>query len=403
MRFWSLRWRSAGASRYRPAFVIAVVMIAWMPLRAMAVTGDPVYFAGVAFTGRAADTRQAFPHLSHVLNGDGYALVNRQIRQRLQGKDLALNVVFDQLGSIKDAARSTALALAIDRESTSVEHIGGVYKLRLEIAAQALFFDFKEKQVLGGFPLTLDFIDVRDEPPSEQEIQAAFAAMIVDGANAHSLVGEFAQLLGQVQVPSAATRHLRVSAVTLQPKALEYLAQAAPDVPVKTLQAQIAQEFGKYLAANQRLSLLPYQSDQALGASMAARFVEGGAFDLKIPDADYEVTIDVAGFKKVEQSHANASTLFLYGAFADIAVREPVSGKVYFSQRIKQGATKEVPVTQSSVDDWAASYETLLLLFNNFTQALSAPDNAWTRSALPEGREAKDQLSHVAELVKSCR
>lgn len=404
MALFHLRARTADAKRMY-AYVVSLLILlgCLVSFEAAAANPSTVYFGGVAFTGDAAATQKEFPHLSRIIDAAGNARINADIRQQLRAHPSAIELVFDQLGSIKDANRSTALALAIDRETISVEHIGDVYKIRLEIAAQLLFFDFKEKQVLGGFPLVLTYIDVRNAPPTDEDIQNGFNGMVLGNNGMHSLAGEFVTALGHATVPSAATRHLRVSTVTLAPKAIEYLQQSAPSVDQAALRMQIAQEFGKYLAANQQLAILPYQSNQALGSSMAARFVEGEAFQLKIPDADYDIALDVAGFKKIEQSRGNVSALYLYGAFVDVAVREPLSGKVYFSQRIKQGATKEVPMTQTTVDDWSASYETLLLLFNNFTQSLSKPDAPWAGSALPEGREAKTQFSSLSELVKSCR
>jgi hypothetical protein len=388
----------------RPVAVVLGALAAFVltiaPVRAAA--PEVVYFAGVAFTGDAATSTQAFPHLSRVLDANGNAQVNASIRQQLQAHPSTLAVSFDQLGSIKDASRSVALALAIDRETTSVEQVGDAYKVRLEIAAQLLFFDFKEKQVLGGFPLVLDYVDVRGERPSDTDILAGFRGMVL-GASAHALPAEFVAALGRASVPSAATRHLRVASITLADKAREYLATTAPSQDADVLRTQVAQEFGKYLAANQKLAILPYSSNKAIGGSMAARFVEGEAYQLKIPETDYEIALDVVGFKKVDQGHNNVNSMVIYGSFVDVTIREPLSNHVYFSQRIRQGATKEVPVTQTSVDDWAASYESLLLLFNNFTQAASNPASPWVKSGLPDSPDAKAQLSSLAELIKSCR
>lgn len=394
--FWRLLRRA-----FNTLACASILIFSFAP--AVKATPGTVYFGGVAFTGNAADTARDFPQLSRLLDANGNARINAAIRQALQAQPASIDLKFDELGSVHDAGKSTALALAIDRETTSVERIGSDYKVRTEIAAQLLFFDFKEKQVLGGFPLVLDYIDVRNAPPTDDQLRAGFSHMVFDSGDPHSLVAEFVSTLRRISVPNAASRHLRVAKVTLAPKALEYIQQAAPTQDADTLRTQIAQEFGKYLAANQALSILPYSSNQALGSSMAARFVEGDAYQLKIPDADYDISLDVAGFKKIEQSHSNVSTLFLYGAFVDIDVREPLSNKQYFGQRIKQGASKDVPMTQASVDDWSASYETLLLLFNNFTHAPGNTDHSWAKSALPEGRDAQSQLSSLAELIKTCR
>jgi hypothetical protein len=366
-------------------------------------TGDKVYFAGVAFTNDAADINTAYPHVSSALSNGGNTVLNQDIRRQLQTAKLSIDVSFDSLGSIKDASKSTALALGIDAESVSVEHIGNNYKMRVEVAAEALFFDFKEKQVLGGFPFTLDFIDVSPAPPTQEAIQTAIRNIVFGAPGQHSLAGEFVATLAHARIPNAANKHLRVTSVTLGTKAVDYLHEAAPDLDAKTLPMQVAQEFGKYLAANQQISILPYSSNQALGSSMAARFVEGEAYQLKIPEADYEIHLDVAGFKKVEQNHNNIATLFVYGAFVDVTVLEPLSGKVYFSQRVKQGDTKQVPTSQTTLDDWAPAYETMLDLFNNFTQSLSSTHAAWTKSGLPDNRSAHDQFSSLSELIQSCR
>jgi len=370
---------------------------------AHAASGDKVYFAGVAFTNAAGSVEQDYPHASKALSADGNARLNQSIRLQLKNQAAPLEIVFDDLGSIKDSSKSTALALGIDRESTSVEHIGNVYKLRIEIAAEALFFDFKEKQVLGGFPFIIDFIDTSPTAPSDDEIQKAYNGILFGSEGRHSLSTEFATTLGHVEVPNAANKHLRVTSVTLSPKAKAYIQEEAPQVDQAGLPLEMAEAFGQSLAANQHISILPYSSNQAIGSSMAARFVEGDAFQLKIPDADYEIHLDVAGFKKINQSQSAVETLFLYGAFVDVSVTEPLSGKVYFAQRIKQGETKSVPITQATMDNWAPAHETLLILFDNFTRALSPGHSDWAKSALPDDSQAKSQLTSLSELIQSCR
>lgn len=370
---------------------------------AMAAPQDTVYFAGVAYTGNASNVVAGYPRLSAELAGGGAPALNNRVKNLIQGTAVPESIAFDSLGSIKDASKATALALALDGESSSVERIGNVYKLRTEISAEALFFDFKEKQVLGGFPFTIDYIDVSSTPPGDADIQKAFHQMIVGAAGRHDIAGEFVKVLKNSHVPDAANKHLRVTVSTLGPKAIEYINQVVPQLDQASFAQEVASEFGKYLAANQHLSILPYSSNQAIGSSMAARFAEGEAFNLKIPDADYEIHLNLAGFKKIEQSRSNIDSLFLYGAFVDVSVLEPLSQKIYFSQRIKQGQSRTVPVTQVSVDDWAASSDTLLSLFDNFTKAMSDSKSAWLGSGLPDSSQARDQFASLEDLIKSCR
>lgn len=399
------RRRAARDRALRALFLILAIALA--PAMALAQAGQPsgpVYFSGIAFTGSAADLGTEFPHLSRALDRDHSREIIDSIRQALQKHPAPMDVVFDQLGSTRDAARSTAMALAIDRETTSVVKIADLYKIRLEISAQVLFFDFKEKQVLGGFPIILDYIDAQPSEPTDADVQHDFESLLNGAAGSHSLAGDFVEALARISVPGPATRHLRVTGVSLGPKALDYLAQHAPGVTPDVLRNQIAQEFGKFLAANQHLSLLPYASNQAIGGSMAARFVEGDAFQLSIPEADYAISLDIPGFKRVDLGQTSTSRGYLYGAFADIAIREPLSGQAYFAQRIKQGAAINVPATQAATDDWTNAYDTLTLLFNNFTAAIGQPDGGhWAKSALPAGKAARTELAALEELIRSCR
>lgn len=383
-------------------WLLLLILLAASPV-ALAASPENIYFAGVAFSANAADVPKEFPHLSRVLDSATNAQVNSALRQRIRENPSAPKLIFDQLGSIKDSSRSTALALALDGESTSIERIGDVFKSRLEISAQLLFFDFKEKQILGGFPIIVDYIDTSSQPPDDNDIDRQFRAMVLGEDGRHSLLDEFVSALASASVPTPASRHLRVTSVTLGPKALSYLHQAMPNADPEVVRGQIAREFGKYLSANQRLAILPYASSQALGGSMAARFIEGDAYQLKIPEADYAISLKVAGFKKIEQGHTDTSIGYIYGAFVDLAVTEPLSGTVYFSQSIKQGASQTVPVTQSAMDDWANAYDTLRLLFNNFTLAISNPDSRWVTSSMPREGGVKAQLNSLKGLVQSCR
>lgn len=361
-----------------------------------------VYFAGVAYTSNAADISTVFPHVSQLLNQQGTAQFDQSLRQTLQRVQLPEHVVFDALGSTSNATDANALALALDGETTTTAHIGSVYKLRVEISGQALFFDYHAKQVLGGYPFIVDYITVMSTRPTNADITAAFERLVFGGDAKGTLIGAFAQALQEASVPNPSAKHLRVTSVTLGPKALAYLSTYAPHVDVRALPKRIAQAFSMYLAANQHLALLPYASNQALGAQMAMRFAQGNVFDLKIPPADYAITLDVAGFKQLLASRTSVATVYLYGAFVNVNVAEPLSNHVYFAQILKQGETKTVPAGTAAPASWPPTYDTLKALFSNFTNSLTNHDNPWLRSGLPNTTVARQQFSSLQKLIASC-
>ena len=363
-----------------------------------------VYFSGVAYTSDSSEISATYPHIFNELQGDGVRRFDERLHALVsKAGGLPENIHFNTLGSLSQSSTATALALAIDDEILSVERIGDIYKLRVEVSAEALFFDFKARQVLGGVPFTLDLIDIYPAPPSAEQIQSTFHQLLFGTANGHDLGSEFVQVLQKNRLPSPASKRLRVAHATISPRAMTSLKQANPDVDPSILNQQMANAFGKYLSDNQHIAVLPYRSNQALGGAMPARFAEGSAYNLKIPDADYEINIDLAGFKKIEAAHTAIDTLFIYGAFADIDVREPLSGKEYFHQRIKQGESKTIPITQQTVDDWAAMRDTLMNLFNNFTLSISDPNSPWIKTGMTNDSPARQQLASLSSLVASCR
>lgn len=390
----------AGGIRHLLA-VVSFLAAAAGSLPAQALT--QAYFAGVAYTSAAADTTKAFPYITANLAADDFTSLDATLRQEIEGQKLPFNIIFDQLGSTHEESEATALALAIDRESTSIDQIAGQYKIRIEIDAQALFFNFKSRQILGGYPFALEYIDLVPSAPGSGYVSNLYHKLIFGGTGRTSLVSQFIDTLQHAQVPSAAARHLRLTAVVLAAKAQEYIHALAPQADLSVIRDQIAQQFGEYLAADQDVSLLPYESNQALGGAMPARFAEGDAYDLSIPPADYDITITVDGFKKLLSSQDSVSSVYLYGAFATLTVSEPLSGHVYFFQQMRQGAAKTVPVTEGATDDWAASYETLLVLFDHFAKSISTPDEAWVSSSMPGSRGAQPQLLALQELIQSCR
>lgn len=393
-----------GRESHSQLIAIALItgMICAQPTYASAAPPPEVYFAGVAYTTNAADITAAFPHVSQLLDQRGTAEFDRALRQALQRVHLPERVVFDALGSTSNAAGADALALALDDETTTTAHIGSVYKLRVEVSGQALFFDYHAKQVLGGFPFIVDYITALPAPPTDADITTAFQQLLFGGDASGTLISAFVRALQEAAIPHPAAKHLRVTSVTLGPKALAYLSTYAPNVDIRALPKRIAQSFSTYLAANQHLALLPYASNQALGAQMAMRFVQGNVFDLKIPQADYAITLDVAGLKQLLASQTNAATVYLYGAFVNVNVAEPLSNHVYFAQLIKQGETKVVPAGTAAPASWSPIDDTLKALFSNFTDSLTDRANPWRRSGLPDTAAARQQFSSLQELISSC-
>lgn len=361
-----------------------------------------VYWAGFAFAGAQSDRQETIPRSSAVIEAGGVEVLNRQLSSALENQPpLQLNLIADQLAQLDGSTSATVLAAALDRELVSIEPIAGQYKVLVEVALQALFFDFRERQVVAAYPLTLQRIDLMDYRPDEDEINAIVAGLIY-GRSSTDLPQVFAQTLANAQLPNASVRRLQVGVVTLSEAVRQKLSDPAREA---SLRATLAHELSKTLSATTGIGLLPPAAGEAIGGAMAARFADGKVYQLKIPEADYVISLQVDALKNGVINETAAMKQMLFGAFFSVSVREPFSGKVFFEQPLRKGATKVVPVTQAQVDQWSASYETLLSGFDAFAGAAAgrAGHRAWLDEQKPGGRPLQQQTQALQELIKSCR
>lgn len=355
-----------------------------------------VHFAGIAYTGKAADAKSSLPHAHAAIERVTGVELNRQLARAMSvqaPKHFAVRVA--ELGSLDGTGSAVVLAVALDRETVSTERIAGQYKLLYELAAQALFFDFREQQVLYSYPVTLQHIEVLAEAPTDEQIQAV-ADQVVLGREPTSLAGAMAAELENLSLPSPSSRRIQLVDVQLA----EGVA-GRPDLQ-KLDRELIGHEFSKVLAANLRLPLLPHALGQAVAGAMPARLADGKAFNLNIPKPDYRLVLEVSDFRDKTLKETPAFRQQLYGAFFRVRVDEPLSGAVFFDQPLRQGATKTIPVSQDEVDAAAAYYETLLTGFSSFAQASAGKDLPWA-SEQTGGREFKKQLTALKELIIQCR
>lgn len=355
-----------------------------------------VVFAGVAYTGASDDASRSLPTV-HAAIKNRLPAINKQLWDALAANppvnfELAPAAV---LAALDGSSSSIVMAIALDRETISSERIGSQYKLLFELAGQVLFFDFRERQVLFTYPVTLQKIVALPRQPTKSDI-AAIASEMAMGSSATSLSTVVPKELTTLTLPSPSSRRIQVTAVRLAP---ELEGKIPPSLMDPKL---IGHEFTKVLASTLRLPMLPHAQGQAIGGAMAMRLADGKAYMLKIPEADYRVTLDVRDFRQKTLSETPAFRRQLYGAFFHLRVEEPLSSAVYFDQSLRQGNTTDIPASQENVDSGAAYYETLIAGFSSLSQAINGGARAWAGEQTG-GREFSKQLKSLKELVAKCR
>ena len=363
-----------------------------------------VFYAGFSFVGNHSDNQRLYPHsvaLSKELDEKGLPILEQALYSKVKSVSRE-DVVFvaDELGDYRDGNALT-MAFAVDWENIAIEKIGDLYKIVIDLHAQILLFDYSEKKVIGSYPVAIQIRDAQNKKPSDEYIRSVIRSIYLNNNYDVNIFDEFTDRLSTVPVKASFGQHLQITSVTIEDKAVKHMpfSELAEKQAFQTL---VAQNFGKYLSLNQNVSLLPYSKGEAIGSKMALRFSNGDIFNLTIPSPDYGIDLFVRGFKKVKAGETNAKVAWVYGSYLRIHVEQPDFKKVYLDIPFKNAAVKEVPKSQSTIDDWTAFQESLFAFFHEFSKQISSPSKKWLKSSTKE-KDAKKQLAAFNKILNKSR
>ena len=392
-----------GSRRWMPGILVAMTALAAAASPANAEPID-VHFAGFAYVGDDAAGAASYPVTRALENerAGPVSVLDAALQRHLQGfANPTFTLAFGSLASLEAGKGSaTVLAFALDRESVSVEQFGAKHKVVAELSAQALFVDFREMAVVATYPIVVQSIDVTDAAPTPDQLAQAVRNLYLGDGKAN-VFAAFATTLAGVQLNPSIERRVRVVDATIADAARALMA-AQPGAAPGVAEAALAQDFSKFLSANQHIPVLPPAKGQAIGNRMAARFADGKVYNLTIPEADYAIHLRLDELKRIEYASTAAGRSLIYGAYLQVRIDEPLTGKVFFDARLRNGATKVVPASQTSIDDAAAYQDALLALMDKFTTELSDPDPAWAETHAGDRAVAK-QMKELEKVLQSCR
>jgi len=381
-------------------WLIVGIALFWLPCTTQA--SEIVHFAGFAYSGPYADISAAFPY-TYSLNhpgADGVDPLDHALLVQVQNhKFNGFNLDFVNLGNVQ-TNDALALEFALNRESVSVEQIGGIYKILIILDADALFFDMKQMQIVAAYPFGINYIDVSPTLPSKAYIQDLVNKLYLGNLKVN-IIDQFSQTLESINLKQHYGNTIQVADVNISDKASAVL----PDLLKNNIEATkdlIARQFSSYLSKNGNIPVLPYTKDYAIGNKIATRFANGEVFNLKVPTPDYTISLDIRGFKKIIYDQEVGGASWVYGAFMHLKIMEPLSNHTYLDLNIKNGAVKIVPSSQTYVDDWPAYQDTLLDMMNQLTKQLMNPDESWVKSHTGDA-DNLTAFQNAEKVIKSCQ
>jgi len=396
------------------------------PCKAEALIDGPrIHWAGFSFAGNASSVEKAYSNAYRVYSMAGDAathesLLEQEIRTLVQGarpEHFAL-VSADQIKLGKGGA--LAMTCALDGEFIYVDRLSDFYNVSIWLSAEILVFDFNNRTLVASYPFGVILRTVSKDEPTSEFIGQCVQRMLLGKENNDNinLIEEFGRRLQHLQIREYYPVRLQLRHVELADKA-----QAKLPGSLRSDSAQIAafryfvgNSFAKALSGRADIPMLPYIAETAerngidrqatdAGHSMTilmGTVADGKVLSLKLPEPDYVFDLHLAGFRKAMVSEKPGIQKWVYAAYVDVQLSEPLKGTVYLKQQLVNPWNVDVP-KGATVDDWGAYRSSLYELLGRFGEGLSSRPNLDWVGAQEGGRTLREQLKVAQAKLEQCR
>jgi hypothetical protein len=368
-------------------------------VKASAAESTTVHFAGFALSGNFNQAGQNFPYTSALISEGGKAALidmNRALIDKIKSQTLSNISITTDLGDYKKGD-ALALAFVLTWENVKTERFEDFTKVAVDLQAEALLFNFATKQIVAAYPFGTQFIDSVNGTPDRQRIMDDVRAMY--DSKSGDLLNKFAETLRKIRPKSSFGGRLQIVSASISQPAADTLAQSHVDP--NQAQAFLENAFERYLTQNTDVPVLPHANNQAIGGVMAARFVNGDAFDFVIPPPDYRIQLTLNNARKVQVGHTDAETAFAYASYLDVLIDQPLSGSRYLDASVKYAVAVKI-ANSGTPDDAAEFQESLLAISDQITQQLSHPSEQWNDKWLVRQGQG-GQFEKMPDLLEHCR
>jgi hypothetical protein len=356
------------------AVAFAYTLIACMTLSAtcvLASEGTRLVFSGSGLIGEAADNQKYFPNILGVINNveeDGTLHINREITSRLTEAGLSYEV------EATHGSGNLSFALVFTWENISINEVGGHNRAVISLQAQALFFDFDTKRVMGAYPFTFQRIDLISGGNAQAFWEANFAEIIY---GAGGVIDEFVRLVSENGNKTYGGQ------LYLGVEVLEPTSDVADNLSKYNISTDYAVSlwgfsFERYLSRNGGVAVVPYMNDQVIGGLMTVQMNDASLYQLQLPTPDYVFKLSIVEYRVIELERTSAEVGYGFASYIDVDVVQPLTQRSGFKN------TFRLPVIAKFSTDGATGLdhrrwfsESVFSLADNLTSSLSDENFGW--------------------------
>ena len=257
--------------------------------------------------------------------------------------------------------------------SNSLKKFSGFYDSYFQI----LFYDFSDKSLIASIPFEFEIPMLSNEKFDEAEVLKRIKEFYLKDKPFEELI----KIINQFNIKRKYDLRIGVTNVKIHERALNHMPKNTKK-HLSSMKNLIAQTFSKRLSQNHNVAIVPYAEGQSIGKAMKLRFVQSDEiYDIKIPNPDYHIAIEIKGFKKLLGQESAVEDLYLYGSFANIEIYQPDLNKYYFNESLRGVTRVKIPKGQVDLNDWRKYYYNLEILFDNFSKNIIKQNQKWMKEA----------------------
>jgi hypothetical protein len=366
---------------------------------------ENLIFAGFTFSGEAAGIPARYPFLSELYKQKtpkGMSSLSSQVMARLgQVNNSNLTIAPpDAMMNLKNMDGGLVTILLVTGETVLNENYGSYYKTFINLSADALIFDYKNKTIVRSYPLNLVLFDASpgSQSPSKQKIQELILDMITRQDD-KGLISQYLSRLSKATLPKDGVKSIQVAKVDVNPDAYGmFPAQLRGNQnAVKDI---LSDGFSSALSAKTGVAILPSKIGQALGMMTLKLENSDGQIKIKIGDGDYLVNLKLNKYAKIKKDETAVEVSNIYATSINIDIYEQLSDQHFLQSDFKNGELSITPINKQAGDDFPGYMDSLNGIFKKFADAIKTDDLGWAKAAASSSN-ISSEISKTRKMIES--
>lgn len=351
-----------------------------------------ISWAGFAFLGDFSQRETRYPYTAKIIssaemNGQRSVIDSRLSLFIKEFQSDKYNLQTD----LMTKSHALSMALGISYEDVYELNIDGKYKVSYEIGLNIVLFDFEDKKIISVFPMRFLHNELYSSKPND--IDHARVINNLYTGNGFNILKESLSRMQSLNIRESYGNYIGVRKVTLSNNSKDIV----PETFMKggVIHSQIAQEFEGLLSKNAFVPVVPYTKGELVGRSMTARFSDKRKLNLKLPELDYYIDLDLRGFAfKQKKKHNGYTGRITVKSSTDLT---PNITNLKLSKQLwvlKKGSGD----INNIESQWMIYKDALSRLFDSFTKQLAVSDSNWTKKH-SISKDAEAQMQFLRNLI----